>query len=211
MVKILRLQNKFISPFFKLNENRHEFNLLNEDFFNYYNRANFFSKYFLRRKVILLVVSNEIVGYMWYSKIGYKKNNYFINAFYIKEEYINIKGQAIFSVFNKGSNFYFDGKVNEDTANFLEELGFYKKNGTYEMSYILNNPIEEPFSDKVKFIPFQKGKYEKLRCKLQNEIFHQMDRRTLTVKDILIDEMQDYYVGGLVCFVKYENQFVGYG
>jgi len=210
-LKAFRLRNKFANSFIELNKKRHEFNLLNEDFFKYYNRVNFLSKYFLRRQVILLEESNKLVGYMWYSKIDQGKNNYLINALYVEKEYMDLKCKTLFNLFKRDSNFYFDGKVSKNTADFIEELGFFKKNGTYEMSFLLNNLMHEPLMDKVEFIPFQKGKYEKLRCDLQNEIFFEKDRRPLTVKDIIIDEMQDYFVEDWCIFVKYEKQFVGYG
>lgn len=210
-MKSLRLPYKFVNSLIELNEKRHEFNLLNEDFFKYYNRANFLSKYLLRRQVILLEDSNKLVGYMWYSKIGYEKNNYLINALYIRKEYMNMECKTIFSLFNTSSNFYLDGKVTSSTSDFLEEIGFIRRNGTYEMSFLLNNYVEEPSKDNIEFIPFQKGKNENLRCELQNQIFFEIGRRPLTVKDIIIDEMQDYFVEDWCIFLKYENNFVGYG
>jgi len=210
-VKSLRLSYNLLDSFKNLNNKRHEFNIMNEDFFKYYDRANFLSKYFLRRQVIVLEEANKLVGYMWYSKIGYDIKNYLINAFYIQREYMDIESKVIFNLFNAGSHFYLDGKVTVNTANFLEELGFIKISGTYEMSFLLNNYLEEPSTDKIEFIPFEKGKYEKLRCDLQNQIFFDMDRRPLTIKDILIDEIQDYFVEDWCVFIKYQSKFAGYG
>lgn len=210
-MKAFRLPYKFVDSFNNLNEKRHEFNLLNEDFFKYYNRANFLSKYLLRRQVILLAESNKLVGYMWCSKIGYGEKNYLINAFYIQEKFMDQECKTIFNLFRPGCNFYLDGKVTRNAADFLKEIGFIKRNGTYEMSFLLEEPLEELVFDSIEFIPFEKGKYEKLRCDLQNQIFYEEDRQPLTVKDILIDELQDYFVEDWCIFLKYENQFVGYG
>ncbi|MDP4087663.1 MAG: GNAT family N-acetyltransferase [Bacillota bacterium] len=210
MYKSERLQIATINELSRLNSKRLTFNLLNEDFSKYYRKSNFFGRYLLRRQVRLLTYNSQYIGYLWYSKIGTKKGVYCINALYVDKEYIDKEVYKLFCDFNGGSIVYFDCKMTETSSSLLESIGFIRKNGTYELTKTINMK-ENIENSGLKFITFRRGRHEKLRCDIQNEIFRNSQREPLSVQDIYLDEMQEYYVNDWCIFLQSEGKIVGYG
>lgn len=210
MYKTEKLRLSTINEMLRLNSKRISLNVLNEDFHKYYRKSSLINKYLLRKQVYLLKYDSSYIGYMWYSKIGAKNNQFFINSLYV-ENYFATDAHFTLPVYNfKNSIFYYDCKLTYQSSYLLSSLGFIKKNGTYELSKPITE-LEHISKVGLKFIKFKKGKHERLRCDLQNEIFSNSQREPLTVQDIYLDEMQEYYVNDWCILLQYDNEFIGYG
>ncbi|WP_163215900.1 GNAT family N-acetyltransferase [Clostridium thermarum] len=211
MFKTERLRIKNLNEFADLNSKRREFNSLNEEYFKYYNKSNFIGRYQLRKQVCLLRYGNKLVGYLWHSKIDSGANAYLINSLYVDKNYMDINCSELLKDFKAGSVLYFDGKLSEEASNLLSRFGFEEKSTTFELKLTLNSKRHEPLIDNLNFVTFKKGRHEKIRCDIQNSVFFNFERQPLTIQDILADEMQDYYVNDWCIFIKYNNDYAGYG
>lgn len=198
---------------FSLLESKHkEFNLLNEDFFKYYKTSSFLGKYLLRKQVNILSHSNNYVGYLWFSKLGTGNRAYCINSLYVEYDFINCDCSQLIRTFKRGSLLYYDCKLTSGNIRLLESLGFNKKVGTYELvKDSFNEETQIDLPDSICFSVFKKGRHEKIRCDLQNEIFHNSQREPLTLNDIYLDEIQDYYINDWCIFLQYKDDYIGYG
>lgn len=210
MYKSESLRISTINELTHLNSKRLSFNLLNEDFFKYYRKCNLIGKYLLRKQVYLLKYNSQYIGYLWYSKIGSKKRVFFINAVFVDKDHINSNCSKLLSHFSDKCILYFDCKLSEPSSQLLGHMQFVKKSGTYELTKTINSK-EEISSKDLKFVAFKRGKHEKVRCDLQNEIFRNSQREPLTVQDIYLDEMQEYYVNDWCIFLQYDGKYIGYG
>jgi ribosomal protein S18 acetylase RimI-like enzyme len=114
-------------------------------------------------------------------------------------------------MFKRGATLFFDGRLNDICSKFMSTVGFAVKHGTYVLNLRLNSRFAEKHCDEASFVTLKRGKHEKIRCELQNSIFSNVERSPLTIQDIFMDEVQDYYVNDWCIFIKYNNCFVGYG
>jgi ribosomal protein S18 acetylase RimI-like enzyme len=211
MFKTEKLRVKNLDEFAELNYKRCEFNGLNEDYFKYYNKSNFIGKFLLRKQVCLLKQKDSFVGYLWYSKIGSSADAFLVNSLYVDKKYMNTNCSELLKVFKPGTTLYFDGKLSDDASCLLAQLGFEEKSTTYELKLNLISKLQESISKDLNFVTFKKGRHEKIRCDIQNSVFFNFEREPLTIQDILVDEMQDYYVNEWCIFIKYNNDYAGYG
>lgn len=206
-----RLRFSYINKFKELNSRKNEFNSLNDDFFKFYSRSGFLSKFFLRKQVYLFKYNNDFVGFIWCSKAGSDKSVYLVNSLYIDKKYVSADSSRIMSVFELGTTLYYEGKLHSLNENFINNMGFSEKYGTYELKLHMNSRLSNSHSSDITFVSFKRGKHERVRCELQNSIFSSVERAPLTVQDILLDEIQDYYVNDWCIFIKYNSAYVGYG
>jgi GNAT superfamily N-acetyltransferase len=194
----------------ELNNQRAEFNSLNEDFFSFYNNLNSLQKILLTRQVTLLKYNNQYVGYIWIDKE--RKNQYFINSFYIIDEsYMLSGGLCITKTLKRNSILFYDCEKNKNNFSLLEKLGFIKENGTMELKRKIHYKNTVLFDRAITLEPFIKGKHESIRCDLQNSIFMNTSREPLTLEDIYFDEQQEYFIDEGALLLKFENEYIGYG
>ena len=76
------------------------------------------------------------------------------------------------------------------------------------LEYAYSNRFIHP---NIAFKRFKIGKDEKLRCDLQNDIFHDKMRAEIYVSDIENDIKQEYYIDDLSIFLMMNNSAIGYG
>lgn len=210
MFNSLKLDNDNINILKKLNLARNEFNRLNKDFFNFYNKLNFIQKYFVRKKVNLLKYNGEYIGFIWIKCI--KKQIYSIQSMQVipnknlvecyKKLLRDLKTKATFS---------YECESNGKNINVLKEVGFKKMDGTLEMCCLLNDNFNFEFGEFITIDKLVKKRDEKQRCEVQNEIFKKEGRIPLSVEDIYFDEAQDYYCNDACFFIKYKEISIGYG
>lgn len=192
-----------------INENRLRFNLLNEDFIDYYKELNFFKQLLIHKKIKLIKENNKVQGYIWAFKN--EDGNLIINSMYIhgNEDIIN-KYRLLLNSF-KGSKLIFNCRKNNNNFEVLTEIGFKKCKGTLNMKMPLNNLNYTELAEQVEFEALRKGKQEELRCNIQNDVFRNDDRMPLTIDDMLYDEYQSYYYEEGAVFIKYNKEYAGYG
>ena len=64
----------------------------------------------------------------------------------------------------------------------------------------------------VIFKHFKEGEDEELRCKIQNSVFYDENRVSLSISDISDEEYEDYYINDFGVFIcKNDGQAIGYG
>lgn len=104
--------------------------------------------------------------------------------------------------------FIYETKENEGTN--LNIYGFTKKASNIIMSLDLKNFSKEESSD-LEFRKFIKGQDEKLRCDIQNKIFHEENRIPLKPKDIVYECSRKAFLPNLSFFAVKNDEILGYG
>lgn len=209
MYSYVSLSKKNIQEFLMLNSRRKQFNILNEDLWEYYKCLSFTKQFILARRVKLLKKSEGFLGYIWVSK--HDRNSFMINSMYAGEEdEINRYRNLIDSIKVRSSLLYNCEKGNNNYE-ILSKLGFLRKEGTYEMKANIGQFKSGESSSEIVFEQFQKGKHEEIRCLIQNEVFKNDSRIPLTKDDIYYDEIQSYYFDKGSILLKKDNKYIGYG
>jgi len=199
----------YFKELIEINDNRLRFNILNEDFVNYYKELNFIKQLLIHNKVKLLRENNKAQGYLWVFKN--EDGNLIINSMYINgnEDIIN-KYRLLLNSF-KRNKFIYNCRKNFNNFEVLTEIGFKKSKGTFNMKMALNN-LNYTFDKALEeFEVLRKGKQEELRCNIQNEVFRDDNRMPLTIDDMLYDEYQSYYYEEGAVFIKCNKEYAGYG
>lgn len=210
MLKCVSLSIKDLEKFYSVNKRRGEFNSLNEDFFEYYNTLGWLKQYIERRNVLLLKDNEDILGYLWMTRS--ENNSYRVSSLFIDNniifhedcsklmEAISIRKSLVYSCEKQGSNY-----------ELLKALGFKKTSGTYEMFSSLYSIGPSDVSSDLEFKILEKHSEEKIRCRIQNEVFKNDTRIPLTLEDMYYDEEQDYYFEKGAVLVKKDDRYIGYG
>lgn len=198
----------------------------NKDFFKCYENQNFLVKFLYRKYIKLIKYNNIYIGYIWYEN---SYDNYVkVWALYIDPKYKDELDINILSFFDNNYLAYEEVEREENDL-ILKTLGFVKKgytillsmntkdfdykNNNYISNYNREKLIPKLSSNKIDFSlrKFIKGKDEKLRCELQNDIFNKWNRMPLNVGDIYADMAQDYYIDEF-SFLGVLNKIpIGYG
>jgi GNAT superfamily N-acetyltransferase len=210
MYSCVSLNRKDVQQLLELNKHRKEFNVLNENFEEYYSYVSLIKKLLIHRRVKLLKHNNKCIGYIWLSRQN--KNSFYIDSMYVKgEEYLIERYGLLIDSIRSRSKLIYNCESNEINKNILSQLGFIKKEGTYEMQAKIT--ILEVFyeSNDIVFEQFQKGKHEEIRCKIQNEVFKNDTRIPLTKDDMYYDQLQSYYYEKGSILLKKGNVYIGYG
>jgi ribosomal protein S18 acetylase RimI-like enzyme len=209
-----RLRNNNMTEFKRISMMSAEFNILNEDFFETYEKSSFARQLIMRSKVRLLKTGSEYAGFVWYEY--YSSNNCGIRAlFSVKKEDLNSYKCLVGSI-PRCRNIQFRCMDNGYNSGVLLELGFIKNEGEIEMRLgreDMEKLLEENRSyDKgLVFKTFEKGKDEGLRCFIQNDIFHDTSRVPLTLDDIFFDVSRRYFLEGGAAFLYKDGECIGYG
>ena len=211
MYRCVRLCNKNFLQFKKLNDARLYFNSLNEDFFQSYDAVNFFRKLLMKKRVKLLIRGDELIGYIWIAPL--ELNNYNINSMYVhyNEDIINSSKYIIDSM---ETNATFSYEIESDSKVYfaLKEIGFKEVNSTIElMCSMYNNISDFNLPENITFQVLKRNLDEKIRCKIQNEVFDKLNRIPLKIDDIYYDENQNYYYDKGAIFIKQNDLYLGYG
>ncbi|SEF47239.1 Acetyltransferase (GNAT) family protein [Caloramator fervidus] len=141
-------------------------------------------------------------------KLDYKKQ-----VLYIPFDDKNVTLQDIVSLlynyFGLGYSFDFFYKGILDF-----NISYAKIKRNYKVMY-LNLSNYKHTSDSFNGLYVQKmqiNKEEKIRVELQNKIFsNNLDRRELTLKEILQEEKRKEFIEDLCYFLKYNDEYIGYG
>ncbi len=211
MYTCVKLSIKQIKEMEKLNESRKTFNNLNLDFFDIYNQSDFIGNFFLRRNLTLLLFNNIYIGYIWLEKKS--KSNYTINALSIPGESGTLEAFAkLTGIFKKNCTYTFNCEKTDFNSYIIEKLNFKKTDSTFELYRNLEDfQYKIQLDDDITAETVTKGSKEKIRCTIQNDIFRNISRIPLTIKDIYYDEMQpSYYAKGSV-LLKKGSTYIGYG
>ncbi len=214
MYKCERLKKNRMTEFRRISKMSPEFNVLNDDFFETYDKSSFAGQLIMRSRVRLLTAGSECAGFIWYEY--YSSNNCGIRAlFSINKEELN-SYKCLLNSIPRCSNLQFRCMDNGYNAGVLLGLGFIKNEGEIEMRLgceDIEKLLEEDRSyDKgLVFKSFVKGKDEGLRCVIQNDIFHDTSRVPLTLGDIFFDVSRGYFLEGGSAFLYKDGECIGYG
>lgn len=209
MYEYIRLSKKNMDILKSLNNDIYKFNELNENFFDEFYKFGFKEQLLLKNSIRLIRYEGDYLGFLWYEKID--KNSYNIRALYVTENYKEDMINQFLNKFKKNTTFLYQCKSNLYNYNILTLLGFKKHNSNLKLYKNVYNPYDLQFRNNIDFELFKEGQQEELRCSLQNEIFKNDDRIPLSIEDIFFDEIQDYYIKDSGLFLKYDNEYIGYG
>jgi len=209
MYNSVKLSGKNYDIFKNMLKDSKEFNELNKDYHFHYNSYNTFEKIHMKSSTLLLKDDTGYIGYMWYSQ--YERHDYVINDMWIDKSSNVVSINNYISNFKKDYNLLYECKKNNYNYELLECLGFIKVESNKNLTINLDSPFEFNISKDLNFEILKEGSQESLRCFIQNSIFQNKDRTPLIVEDIIFDENQDYYLKSCSVFLKYQNNYIGYG
>lgn len=208
-VKVAKNNIIFLKSFDKC---RTELNMLNRNFFEVYDKASLPYKFIIKRKVLMIkdTVTDNYCGYIWFTHI--RKNICRLNSIFLSSGYNKPDNyKEIINSFRRNNKIRYLCQKENNNFEILENCGFEKKDGTYEMKLILSNKFSYDTKDNIAFETLKVGSQESLRCKIQNEIFFSRARLPISKLDIIYDERQDYYFPEGSVFLKISNEYIGYG
>lgn len=214
MYKCERLRSNEIKEFKRMSRMSAEFNVLNEDFFEAYDKASFIRQLIMRSKVRLLKTGSVYAGFVWYEH--YTSNACGIRSLFSLKKDDPTSYKCLLESIPRCSNLKFRCMDNGSNFSILQELGFVKNEGEIEMG-IGREEIEKLIVEKrsydkeLVFKTFEKGKDEGLRCVMQNDIFHDTNREPLTLQDIFFDVSRGYFLEGGAAFLYKDGECIGYG
>jgi ribosomal protein S18 acetylase RimI-like enzyme len=210
MYSCVFLNKKNLEQLLALNKVRKRFNILNEDFEEYYSCINLTKKLLVHRRVKLLKYNNKIIGYIWLSKEG--KKSFSIDSMYVEgDKYLTERYALLLDSIRTKSMLLYNCERNQINYTVLSQLGFIKKQGTFKMYAKITLPKILYNSADILFEQFQKGKHEEIRCTIQNEVFKNDTRIPLTKDDMYYDQLQSYYYEKGSILLKKGNLYIGYG
>ncbi len=209
MYYCVRLSKQNFDIFKKLNKSNKNFNVLNKNFFETYNKSNFATQIMLKRKVRLLRKDFEYIGYVWFDMKD--KNNCSINSLNIPKSSSYLPYKILVDTLRNNCNISYLCEDNQYNFEILKNIGFQRKDGTLMLSYDIKDHMPLIQQDGLEFEIFKIGTDEKRRCDIQNEVFKDNVRAPLTLDDIYFDEIQNYYVHKGSVFLKKHGEYIGYG
>lgn len=210
MYKLCTVTRNNFDKFINMNQSRDSFNKLNRDFLKLYYESNPIQQLLLRKKLKLLKYKSDYIGYIWTeNRIGHICN---INSMNIIHHRDLLTGYS--HLINSIKGYYllnYECEKNEFNFEILEQLDFTKSKGLIEMVANLEKPFIFNLRDNISFHKVIRGKDERIRCILQNQIFNKEDRIPLDINDIFYDEVQDYYYDDGAILMKLDDEYIGYG
>ena len=214
MYKCERLSKKNFDFFLKLNSKAKDFNELNLDYNNIYEDLSFKDLLMLKNNIKLLRVNEEYHGFVWYNTDDFRKNIVIINSLYVDPTDISVDLLNCFiNKLKKNIILEYETLTTERNSKELRAFGFNEYKANIEMELCLKdfNKNNYILNKNVNFQTFIQGKHELIRCEIQNQVFKNKDRIPLTVDDIYFDEAQEYYLEDCSIFLKYNEEYIGYG
>ncbi|ATD55090.1 GNAT family N-acetyltransferase [Clostridium chauvoei] len=236
MITLEKLTSNTMDIFKNLYNKNQKIDSYDKDFFYLYEHQNFIVKYIFRKFLKLIRYNDKIIGYIWYDTP--LDSNIRIWSLYIENEYLTILDRTIFNKFND-SILSYEAIDNTRNSIILTNLGFKRVRPTILMELDLNtyhryeeitdlrlklqsknsninnhyNSIYNAnYSESIYHLKkFIMGKDEKLRCKIQNNVFSNWNREPLKIEDIYNDISQEYYINDLSIFGMINEKCVGYG
>ncbi|WBW95103.1 GNAT family N-acetyltransferase [Oceanirhabdus sp. W0125-5] len=185
-----------------------EFNKLNENFKSEYSRASFFDRVILRKNLLFIMNPREnIVGYFWLN--NHKDSNTKIKSLFLD----SVDKKTMFVLSDYLDNFKeieYISSINAKCNNLLSELGFERDQSIIDMQIELKQYPEQKYENYI-IRPFRRRKDEWNRVEVQNSIFYKKNRTPLTVSDIELDMMQEYYLNNGSYFLTNHGKVIGYG
>jgi Acetyltransferases len=210
MYKCVKLKNKNINHMLSLNASRLAFNSLNDDFEEGYYKESFIRKLVIKYGIKLIKDKTDYIAYIWLQN---KSSKYVtIKAINIIES-VNKLAVLSYLISKLKSNhiYVYNCEKNHFNTTLLDQSGFTNESGTIELIREIEEQELVNINENISFESFIKGTHEVIRCKLQNEIFNSNFREPLTVEDIYYDEMQNYYLDYGCVFIKFHDNYIGYG
>ncbi|MGL5085244.1 MAG: GNAT family N-acetyltransferase [Clostridium sp.] len=216
MILLQKLTSQNMNEFKKIYYKSRISESYDRDFFKLYEEQNFIVKFLFKRFLRLFTYNSNIIGFMWYETPA--DTNIRIWALYIDTSYINLLTSSTLNSFNNSVLSY---EAIDSTKNFsiMKNLGFKVVRPTIFMNLSLSDYhisnikqyAQNNYTESVTFKTFEINNDEKLRCKIQNEIFSDWNRTPLSVEDVYSDISQDYYINDLSLFINVNNKTIGYG
>lgn len=137
--------------------------------------------------------------------VSYINKIFFIDT--LKNKELNLLKKNNINTINT-IKFIYEAK--EDNMENLTSYGFYKKDANIIMTLKLN---KEKFliDDNISFRQFIKGKDDKLRCDIQNEVFYEPDRIPIAPRDIAYEYSKSFFIEDMSIFIMIDGKEIGYG
>lgn len=207
MLEKLSLTN--IDVFRELYNESNKCKSYDKDFFCIYDNQNFVMKFLYRKFVKLIIVNGISIGYLWYESPVDRFTR--VWSLFIDPKYYNLINERTLSDFDNLTLGY--EELNNNNKNLiLKRLDFKNVRYSNLMHMNLENyKKEDSNNEDFNIVELKANRDEALRCHIQNEIFGEANRKQLSIEDIYMDMVQDYYIKNLCYFGVEKNKHIGYG
>lgn len=212
MIKLKKVKRSQIPTLREFCSKSISFNTLNQDFFYIYDSLNFIEKFVFKRDVRFIFKDDILRGYIWYDSI--ENGTFYIKSFYLDDDFINSFKKTDLDLFlleNEIDTVVCSNDGKNILKEFLKFLDFKTYDESIELIYDLDKYSYMNYDSTLKIESFKENTHEEIRCNIQNSVFHNENRTPLTLKDIYMEEEQDYYISGAGIFVKKDEKYIGYG
>lgn len=212
MIKVKKVKENQISLLRELNSKSLDFNKLNKDIFHIYDSLNCIGKLIFKRNIRFILRDDVLSGFIWYNII--EKGTFYIKSFYLNDEFINNFSRPYFDIFiseYKINTIICSSDGKDILRKLLSSIEFEPYDESIELIYDLEKHSYINYDNNLKIEIFEENTHEEIRCNIQNSVFHNENRTPLTLKDIYMEEEQDYYIPDAGMFVKKGDEYIGYG
>ncbi|MEG2353116.1 MAG: GNAT family N-acetyltransferase [Clostridium sp.] len=161
---------------------------------------------------IILDSDNTYIGFIWTSDFNLGVN---VDALYLGDyEDYKLISYCMSIISFKGENVFFCTDKEPNIYRNLRLMGFNEIKYVIDMEVsnfdIFNIPMYSIPRD-IEIHPFRVHEDKLLRCRLQNEIFHDVNRIPVTIKDLNNETQSIYYLNDGGFFIKFKEEYIGYG
>ena len=189
-----------------------EFDITNEykeELIDICTNKNIFKKLLFGKNIKYIKAEQKYVGFLWYSKLQHQI--YKIHCIKLLPEYSTFEYyKELFKFFNSCNSVVISDNNNLNTK-LLIDLGFNIERSIIEMKREINRYEQHDIDQNISFVTFQDGEDEKNRCLIQNKVFDSSNRQAINEDDILYEKYQNYYIPEGCIFIKYKENYIGYG
>ena len=162
---------------------------------------------FFKYKYVKVKINNKLLMVWQLDRFDFDIS--YINKIYFIDK-LNQKEETIFKK-NNINTLKFIYEVKDNNMNNLTSYGFYKKDANIIMTLNLKGKKFPLKHDNVSFRQFIKGKDDRLRCDIQNEVFYETDRIPLSPRDIAYEYNKNFFIEDMAKFITLNGEDIGYG
>ena len=162
---------------------------------------------FFKYKYVKVKINNKLLMVWQLDRFDFDIS--YINKIYFLDK-LNQKEETIFKK-NNINTLKFIYEVKDNNMNNLTSYGFYKKDANIIMTLNLKGKKFPLKHDNVSFRQFIKGKDDRLRCDIQNEVFYETDRIPLSPRDIAYEYNKNFFIEDMAKFITLNGEDIGYG
>lgn len=180
-----------------------------EDLKDICSNRNIIKRILMSKNIKYIKKDNSYIGFIWYSR-PYNKT-YRVHCLKFDREHSTLSNYSyLFNGFNDAFTIIIGDNNNLDKE-LMMDLGFNVERAIIEMSLQIKERVTTRSVEGVGFRVFCNGIDEKNRCRVQNLVFHAVNRQAMEEEDVVFERLQKYYIPEGCIFITLNGEDIGYG